>query len=91
MPGHTLASTDRSTATGGGPITDDYLAYLEILRDLGNQGAAVNTALVEAHMADTTPARRAALTALHTRLRRMAATANKALDPDPSQPADEHE
>jgi hypothetical protein len=69
---------------------DDYLTYLDTLRDLGNQGAEVNTALLQAHTADTPAARRQALTELHTRLRQMAATTNQVLgdwpDPDTNRP-----
>jgi hypothetical protein len=69
---------------------DDYLTYLDTLRDLGSQGAEVNTALLQAHTADTPAARRQALTDLHTRLRQMAATTNQVLgdwpDPDTSRP-----
>jgi hypothetical protein len=89
MPGNTLASTDPTA--GGEPATDDYLAYLDTLRDLGNQGAAVNTALLKAHTADTAHARRAALTELHTRLRHRAATANHALGAWPDPDATRHE
>lgn len=63
------------------PDADVVLTYLDILRDLGNQGAAVNSALLEAHTADNPQRRRAALVELHARLRRMAATANAALGP----------
>jgi hypothetical protein len=69
------------------PDADVVLTYLDILRDLGNQGAAVNSALLEAHTADNPQRRRAALVELHAGLRRMAATANAALGPA-TQPAE---
>ena len=82
MPGHTTLAHDRDVthdAATSHSAGGDYLAYLDILRALDDQGAAVNSALLEAHTADTTQQRRAALTTLHTRLRDMAATANHAL------------
>ncbi|WP_199515711.1 hypothetical protein [Nucisporomicrobium flavum] len=81
MPGHTtLAHSDDVTHDAAlGPAAGDYLRYLDILRALDDQGAAVNSALLEAHTAGTAQQRQAALTTLHTRLRDMAATANDAL------------
>ena len=58
---------------------ENHLHYLNTLRKLGNLGAAINSALIEAHTADTGQQRRIALTTLHSRLRDMAATANDAL------------
>ncbi|MCM4083902.1 hypothetical protein [Paractinoplanes hotanensis] len=90
MPGHpTLAHGSDVTvdAITGQSVGENYLFYLDILRALDDQGAAVNVALLEAHTADTTEQRRAALTRLHTRLRDMAATANDALGAWP-EPAD---
>ena len=69
-------TVDAVTGQTGG---ENYLVYLDILRELDDQGAAVNGALLEAHTADTAEQRRTALTTLHTRLRDMAATANDAL------------
>jgi len=69
------------------PDADVVLTYLDILRDLGKQGAEVSSALLEAHTADNPQRRRAALVELHARLRRMAATANAALGPA-THPAD---
>lgn len=82
MPGHTTLVHDRDVtqdAAANRPPGGDYLAYLDVLRALDDQGAAVNSALLEAHIADTAQQRRAALSTLHTRLRDMAATANDAL------------
>lgn len=81
MPGHTALVDGDVTpdAATSSPAGGDYLLYLDILRVLDDQGAAVNSALLEAHTADTAQQRRAALTMLHTRLRDMAATANDAL------------
>lgn len=76
MPGHTLGHDGEATDETAG---DDRLLYLDILRVLGNQRAAVTSALLEAHTADTAQHRRAALTVLHPRLRDMAAIANDAL------------
>ncbi|WP_199514283.1 hypothetical protein [Nucisporomicrobium flavum] len=75
--GHDTAA-DRSAG-------ENFLAYLDILRALDEQGAGVNSALLEAHTATTVEQRRTALTRLHARLRNMAATANDALGnwPDP--------
>lgn len=85
----TAAAADASSGAGM-PATDDYLDYLKLLRDLDDQAAAVNTALLEAHIADGAQARREAIVELHTRLRRMAAAANDALgrgvQPDGVQP-----
>ena len=67
----------------GDVVDGDYSAYLDVLSDLVNQSAAVDIALLEARTADTTQTRRDALVDLHTRLRRMAATANDALGPRP--------
>jgi hypothetical protein len=58
---------------------ENFLAYLDILRALDEQGAAVNSALLEAHTATTVEQCCTALTRLHARLRNMAATANVAL------------
>lgn len=89
MPAHALAAGG-DTDVRQPDVDDVYLAYLDTLRDLGNQGAAVNTALLEAHTADSAAARRRALTELHTRLRQMAATTNQVLghwpDPETSRP-----
>ena len=82
MPGHTTltqAGDVTHDAATNRPAGGDYLAYLDILRALDDQGAAVNSALLEAHIADTAQQRRATLSTLHTRLRDMAATANDAL------------
>jgi hypothetical protein len=82
MPGHTTLTHDGDVthdAATNRPAGGDYPAYLDILRVLDNQGAAVNSALLEAHIADTAQQRRVALSTLHTRLRDMAATANDAL------------
>jgi hypothetical protein len=81
MPGHALAhdgdlANDAATNRMAG---GDYLSYLDILRALDGQGAAVNSALLEAHTAYTSEQRQTALTTLHSRLRDMAATANDAL------------
>lgn len=82
MPGHpTLAHDPDVTdeAAAGSSASGNFLLYLDILRMLGDHGAAVNSALLEAHTADTAEQRRTALTTLHTRLRDMAAVANDAL------------
>ena len=82
MPGHTSLVHDGDVthdAATKRPAGGDYLAYLDILRALDEQGAAVNSALLKAHIADTAQQRRTALSTLHTRLRDMAATANHAL------------
>jgi hypothetical protein len=82
MPGHTTLACDRDAtddAAAGHPPGSGYLLYLDILRALDEQGAAVNSALLEAHTADTAQQRQTAMTRLHTRLRDMAATANDAL------------
>ena len=80
MPGHTTLTGDATDGAATGRLAGgDYLLYLDILRALGEQGAAVNSALLEAHTADTAQRRQAALTRLHTRLRDIAATANDAL------------
>ncbi|MFI7598225.1 hypothetical protein [Actinoplanes sp. NPDC049681] len=81
MPGHILAhggdvTHDAATSRMAG---GDYLSYLDILRALDGQGAAVNSALLEAHTAYTSEQRQTALTTLHGQLRDMAATANDAL------------
>jgi hypothetical protein len=82
-------SADRRPASMDQP-SDDYSTYLDILRELGSQAAAVNTALIEAHTADTPAACRRALVDLHTRLRHMAATANQALGAGAPAPDTEH-
>ncbi|GAA0547560.1 hypothetical protein GCM10010172_31700 [Paractinoplanes ferrugineus] len=82
MPGHTTladAGDLADDAATGHPVGSDFLLYLDILRALDEQSAAVNSALLAAHTADTAPQRRTALTSLHSRLRDMAATANDAL------------
>ena len=82
MAGHTTHAHDGDVTHGAAtsrPPGGDYLLYLNILRALDDQGAAVNSALLEAHTADTTLQRRTALTALHSRLRDMAAAVNDAL------------
>lgn len=70
------ASDDRAA---GHLAADDILVYLGTVRVLDDQGAAVNSALLEVHTAATVPQQRTALTTLHSRLRDMAATANDAL------------
>jgi hypothetical protein len=77
----TLAQDSEVTAdaAAGHSASGNLLVYLDILGSLGEQGAAVNSALLEAHTADTVQQRRTALTTLYTRLRDMAATANDAL------------
>ena len=77
----TLAQDSEVTAdaAAGHSASANYLHYLDILRTLGEQVAAVNSALLEAHTVDTVQQRRTALTTLYTRLRDMAATANDAL------------
>ncbi|GAA3952060.1 hypothetical protein [Actinoplanes auranticolor] len=62
-------------------VAGDYPQYVGVLSDLGNQCAALDSALLEARSADTTQTCRDALVDLHIRLRRMAATANHALGP----------
>jgi hypothetical protein len=82
MPGHTTLAHERDAtddAAAGPPPGSGYLLYLDILRALDEQGTAVNSALLEAHTADTAHQRQTAMTRLHTRLRDMAATANDAL------------
>jgi hypothetical protein len=89
MPAPTLTSADPD-AGAGEPAVDAYLTYLDTVRDLANQGVVVNSALLQAHTADTPHGRREALTELHRRLRQMAATINEALgtwpDPDTGRP-----
>lgn len=82
MAAHTTLARDpdaRDCAAVGHSAGENYLLYVDILRELDGQGAAVNSALLEAHTADTAHQRHTALTTLHTRLRDMAATANDAL------------
>ena len=80
MAGHPTHAHDvTDDAAAGHSTSTNYLDYLDTLRTLGEQGAAVNSALLEAHTADTAQQRHAALTTLHTRLRDMAASANDAL------------
>jgi hypothetical protein len=76
-PGH---PTD-STAT-----RDTADRYTDTLRVLGTKADALNTALVEAHVAADPHARRQTLTDLHQQLRAMSGLANDALGgwPDPA-------
>ncbi|MEU4243987.1 hypothetical protein [Actinoplanes sp. NPDC026619] len=83
-----MNTTTASTGISSGdpdPDPDEVLRYLVILRELGTHGFAVNTALAEAHTADTPRRRVAALTTLHTRLRGMAAVTNAALATPPDE------
>jgi hypothetical protein len=73
MTGPTTAADTAAPAIDGNPT------YLDILSRLNTDSAAINTALLHAHVAGTPDARRAALVDLHARLRRMAATANAAI------------
>jgi hypothetical protein len=83
MAGHPIIAQEPGVtddaAAGGHSAGENYLLYLDLLRRLDDQGAAINSALLEGRTADTALQRRAALTTLHTRLRDMAATANDAL------------
>jgi hypothetical protein len=82
MAAHTTLARDPDAsddAASGRSAGEDFLVYLGTLRVLDDQGAAVNSALLEAHTAHTAQRRRTALTARHSRLRDMAATANDAL------------
>jgi hypothetical protein len=66
------------------PTTDGNPTYLDLLSRLNTDSAAINTALLHAHVAGTPDARRTALLDLHARLRHMAATANAAIGAWPS-------
>lgn len=73
--GHTTSSTTFDTAG----------RYADTLRVLGGKAAALNTALVDAHVAADAHARTEALADLHQQLRAMAGLVNDALGgwPDP--------